>query len=152
MIVIKINHTLNHTGSYDVQSVHIESAPDSDRFEVSCTFIKGSSAQGCLLTVCERVDDVIDNDSCINVTIMRDPGWPTATQEIAHEFGSGILTITAVAEIERDGHVTIVRLTSHSLGAGDGNSSTPDITSSRVTTTHSGKIAMILNYSNFKFP
>ena len=92
------------SGTYDVQSVNITALPGG--LELSCTFVSGSQAQSCLLTVC-RVED---GSSCIpNTTLTRnDSGSPTFTKLVTN-LPPGMYTIRQVAEVERDGEVTVVR-------------------------------------------
>ena len=66
--------------------------------------MSGSQAQSCLLTVCQ----VEDESSCItNTTITRNIGSLTFTKEVTN-LPSGMYTIRQVAEVERDGEVTVV--------------------------------------------
>ena len=90
-------------GTYDVQSVNISAI--SGGLNLSCTFVSGSQAQSCLLTVCS----VEDGSSCItNTTITRNGGSPTFTKQVTN-LPPGMYTVTQVAEKERDGEVTDVR-------------------------------------------
>ena len=90
-------------GTYDVQSVNISAVPGG--LKLSCTFVSGSQAQSCLLTVC-RVED---GSSCItNTTITRNGGSLTFTKPVTN-LPPGMYTITQVAEVERDGEVIVVR-------------------------------------------
>ena len=73
--------------------------------ELSCTFVNGSQAQSCVLTVC-RVED---GSSCLlTTTITRNGGSLTFTEQVAN-LPPGMYTIRQVAEVERDGEVTVVR-------------------------------------------
>ena len=91
------------SGTYDVQSVNISAIAGG--LEQSCTFVSGSQAQSCLLTVC-RVEDA---SSCItNTTITRNGGSLTFTKLVTN-LPPGMYTIRQVAEVERDGEVTVVR-------------------------------------------
>ena len=86
-----------------MQSVNITALPGG--LNLSCTFVSGSQAPSCLLTVC-RVEDV---SSCIpNTTITRNGGSLTFTKLVTN-LPSGMYTIRQVTEVERDGEVTVVR-------------------------------------------
>ena len=86
-----------------MQSVNISSIPSG--LELSCTFVSGSQAQSCLLTVCS----VEDGSSCIlSTTITRNGGSLTFTKLVTN-LPAGMYTIRQVTEVERDGEVTVVR-------------------------------------------
>ena len=66
--------------------------------------MSGSQAQSCLLTVC-RVEDA---SSCVlSAIITRNSGSLTFTKQVTN-LPPGMYTIRQVAEVERDGDVTVV--------------------------------------------
>ena len=88
-------------GTYDVQSVNISALAGG--LELSCTFVSGSQAQSCLLTVCS-VEDCSVNTT---VNITRNGGSLTFAKEVSLQ--AGMYTIGQVAEKESGGEVTVVR-------------------------------------------
>ena len=78
--------------------------------EFTCTFIKGSQAQGCRLTVCQILGyGRAQQPQCRNVTITRDQTRHLSTKT-ENGFDSGLYTIISkVIEIERDGSETVHR-------------------------------------------
>ena len=118
------------SGTYDVQSVNVTAIPGG--LELSCTFLSGSQAQSCLLTVC-RVEDGL---SCIpNITITRNGGSPTST-ELVNDLQPGMYTIRQVAEVERDGNVTVVNV--RGIDVGEVVNVTEVITTSATPSSPSG--------------
>ena len=70
--------------------------------------MSGSQAQSCLLTVV-YIYTVEDGSSYIpNTTITRNGGSLTFTKPVTN-LPPGLYTIRQVAEVERDGEVTVVR-------------------------------------------
>ena len=91
-----------HAGTYDVQSVGSRIIAGSNLLELNCTFMRGSHARSCRLTLCEQ-------SSCSNVSIARHRNQQISTKTITDFIsGSGTYTITEVAEIESDGTVTLL--------------------------------------------
>ena len=88
------------TGTYDVQAVTL-TPQTSGGLEVSCTFMDGSVASGCEITLCRmgQADDTV----CMNITLQRDS--PSTLVEI-----SGNYSITQVVEVESDGQRVTVDL------------------------------------------
>lgn len=98
-----------YAGTYDVQSVRSRITGDSSGLELSCTFMRGSRAQSCRLTVCEELNGVAIEQSCTNVSIARRPNQQISTKTITNFIsGSGTYMITEVVEIESDGVVTVL--------------------------------------------
>ena len=91
------------TGTYDVQAVSIDSIPGG--LELSCTFASGSQARSCVLTVCRVENEVIDEGSCVNITITRNENAATKMVDQLGEY-----RIREIAEIESDGEMTTVRI------------------------------------------
>ena len=117
-----------------MQSVNVSAVPGG--LELSCTFVSGSEAQSCLLTVC-RVEDV---SSCIpTTTITRNGGSLTFTKQVTN-LPPGMYTIGQVAEVERDGEVTFVR------GIDVGEVRVTDTPTTSATPSRSGNL-----YPQFKF-
>ena len=85
--------------TYDVQSVSGRAIPGG--LNLSCTFVEGSQAQSCILTVCI---DGTRPEICRSINVSReDP------QTSGHLIGlePGLYTVREVAEIESDGQVTV---------------------------------------------
>ena len=79
--------------------------------EFNCTFIRGSQAQSCTLTVCHDPQDLsnaVFEEQCMNVTIRRDQNHRLSTKRVIG-FKPGVYTISGVVEIERDGSETVLR-------------------------------------------
>ena len=76
--------------------------------EFTCTFIRGSQAQGCRLTVCQTPDyGRAQQPQCRNVTITRDQTRHISTKA-ENGFDSRLYTIVSeIIEIERDGSETV---------------------------------------------
>ena len=91
------------TGTYDVQAVSIDSIPGG--LELSCTFANGSQARSCVLTVCRVENEVIDEGSCVNATIIRNENTATKMVDQLGEY-----RIREIAEIESDGEMTTVKI------------------------------------------
>ena len=91
-------------GTYDVQSVNISAIPGG--LELSCTFVNGSQAQSCLLTVCRVEDDNAVEGLCISITI-RNTYMFTSTKQI-NNLQLGKYTITHVTTTS-GGEVNTVR-------------------------------------------
>ena len=95
-----------HTGSYDVQEVDVSAVAGG--LILSCTFATGSEAHGCQLRVCQRGSgDTVIQNSCQDVTILREPGPSTI---MLRDLELGIYTIMEVTKIERDGNETVLNL------------------------------------------
>ena len=98
-----------HAGTFDVQSVGSRTIAGSSALELRCTFMRGSHAQSCRLTVCEQLNGVAIEQSCINVSIARHQNQQISTKIITDfTIGSGTYMIAEVAEIESDGTVTVL--------------------------------------------
>ena len=94
-----------NAGTYDVQSVSITATPETGVLELGCIFGEGSQAQSCILTICRKENNNIIEPSCMNVHIDRN-----ILTEMIKNLSSGLYTIIEVAEVERDGNVTILRI------------------------------------------
>ena len=103
LLKFSLKRSLYCTGTYDVQAVSIESIPGG--LELSCTFASGSQARSCVLTVCRVENEVIDEGSCVNITITRNENTATKMVDQLGEY-----RIREIAEIERDGEMTTVRI------------------------------------------
>ena len=120
-----------------MKSVNITAIPGG--LELSCTFVNGSQAQSCLLTVC-RVED---GSSCTqNTTITRNGGSLTFTKLVTN-VPSGMYTIRQVAEVERDGEVTVVR----GIDVGEAVNVTDVITTSTTESSPSGSYTSRSNHN-----
>ena len=100
-----LNKHFTMTGTYDVQAVSIDSIPGG--LELSCTFASGSQARSCVLTVCRVENEVIDEGSCVNITITRNE-QSISTQQITNLQPGQVYILKEVAEVESDGSVTIM--------------------------------------------
>ena len=76
--------------------------------ELSCTFASGSQARSCVLTVCRVENEVIDEGSCVNITIHRNELSFISTQQVTNLQPGHVYILKEVAEVESDGSVTIV--------------------------------------------
>ena len=75
---------------------------------MNCVFIRGSQAQGCRLTICQKQgNDTLAQPQCRNVTIRRDQNHYSSNKTVTG-FNSGLYTISQVTEIEKDGSETVV--------------------------------------------
>lgn len=85
---------------------------ESDVLEFTCTYIRGSQAQGCRLTVCqEQGYGTLQQQQCRNVTITRNQNHYLSTKKV-NGFNSGLelyTIISEITEIERDGSETVHR-------------------------------------------
>ena len=87
-------------GTYDVQEVSISALPGA--VEIRCSFLVGSMARGCRVTVCRlRIDGEVDMQRCWNMTLDR--SIPT---ERLRGLEEGSYRITEVADVEDGGEIT----------------------------------------------
>ena len=115
-------------GTYDIESGYISAIPGG--LELGCTFVSGSQAQSCLVTVCRAEN----GSSCIaNITITRNGGSLSFAEQITN-LPSGMYTIRQVAEVERDGEITVVR----SIAVGEAVNVTDVINTSGTLSTPAG--------------
>ena len=120
-----------------MQSVESEVLANSDELKLSCRFLRGSRAQGCILTVCEQRNGETTQESCTNITIERDPNSHISTKKVMDfRRRSGVYAVNEVAEIESDGSVTVLR---HGADVQD----TPWLTTMSYTTLTSNQTAML---------
>ena len=104
MIIILL--LFDESGTYDIQSVSVLRSNESDVFHFTCTFIRGSQAQGCRLTTCQEVamgNGTVKQTQCRNITILRDQNQSLSTQTVNGFGHAELYTIIQVVEIERDG-------------------------------------------------
>ena len=94
-------------GTYDIQSVCVSAIASG--LNLSCTFAEGSTAQGCILTVCKVETERNEENSCTNITVVRNRQTSSSDFQVT-TLEPGIYTITQVQEIESDGVITTVQL------------------------------------------
>ncbi len=89
-------------GTYDVQEVTLSSQGGGRELGLSCSFLVGSLANGCRLTLCRMVGEV-DPQTCTEETLPRE-----APTRVLSNLEVGMHVITEVADIESDGSINII--------------------------------------------
>ena len=85
-------------------------SPEAGGLRIGCTFLEGSRALGCQLTLCSTEEGAGLVATCRNYTLQR--GSPTTLLNM----GAGRYVITAVAEMEEEGQLTQLKNISSILG------------------------------------
>ena len=100
MYVYPLYHnSISYAGTYDIQSITISARPGA--LAVECTFVTGSQASICQLTVCELTQGTVEPSTCQVVRVPRNPSSPVSAKFL-EGLQPGLYTVQSDSVLAED--------------------------------------------------